>query len=52
MSSPLRVRQPAQYGGFEDTREELDWYGSNPEGVDRDRSPEPYFSDELLLIYG
>ncbi len=49
MSSPLRVHQPSQYGGFEDTQEELDWYGSNPEGIDRDRSPKTEFSDNEFL---
>ena len=39
------VRQPPQIGGFEDTQEELAWYGSNPEGIDRDRTPEPFYSD-------
>ena len=35
------IRQPPQVGGFEDTQEELAWYGGNPEGIDRDRTPEP-----------
>ena len=49
MSSPLRVRQPPQYGGFEDTQEELDWYGNNLEGIDRDRSPKLKLSDDEFL---
>ncbi len=44
----LVVRQPPQYGAFEDTQEELDWYGSNPEGIDRDRTPEAIYPDEVL----
>ncbi|KAF6238725.1 hypothetical protein HO173_003231 [Letharia columbiana] len=50
MSYPRLVRQPPQYGGFEDTQEELDWYGSNPEGIDRDRTPEAEYSDEFLPL--
>ena len=48
MSSPLCVRQPPQYGTFEDTKEELDWYGSNPEGIDRNRTPPTDYLDEIL----
>ena len=33
---------------FEDTQDELDWYGSNPEGIDRDRVPEVTDDDEIL----
>ena len=40
MSYPRLVLQPPQYGGFEDTQKELDWYGNNPECIDRDRTPE------------
>ena len=47
---PRLVRQPPQYGGFEDTQEELDWYNSNPEGIDRDRTPEAEYSDEFLPL--
>ena len=43
------MRQP-QYGGFEDTQEELEWYGSNPEGIDRDRTPEAMYPDEVLDV--
>ena len=47
MTSQERVvRNPPQYGGFEATQEELDWYGSNPEGIDRDRTPEAFYSDD------
>jgi hypothetical protein len=48
-SQDLVVRQPPQYGGFEDTQEELEWYGSNPEGIDR-RTPEAMYPDEILDI--
>ena len=48
-SQELVVRQPPQYGGFEDTQEELDWYGSNPEGIDR-RTPEAMYPDEVLDV--
>ena len=49
MTSQERVvRNPPQYGGFEDTQEELDWYGSNPEGIDRDRTPQAIDSDDSL----
>ncbi len=48
-SQGLVVRQP-QYGGFEDTQEELDWYGSNPEGIDRDRTPEAMYPDEVIGV--
>ena len=49
MTSQERVvRQSPQYGGFEDTQEELDWYGSNPEGIDRDRTPPTIDSDDSL----
>ena len=34
------------YGGFEGTQEERDWYGSNPEDVDRDRTSEAFYSDD------
>ena len=47
-SQELVVRQPPQYGTFENTQEELDWYGSNPEGIDRDRTPEAMYPDEVL----
>ena len=47
-SQDLVVRQPPQYGGFEDTQE-LEWYGSNPEGIDR-RTPEAMYPDEILDI--
>ncbi|KAF6223168.1 hypothetical protein HO173_013243 [Letharia columbiana] len=52
MTSQERVvRQPPQYGGFEDTQEELDWYGSNPEGIDRDRPlPEVLSEDDMALL--
>lgn len=50
MSQDLVVRQPPQYGAFEDTQEELDWYGSNPEGIDRDRTPEAEYSDEIVPL--
>ena len=49
-SQELVVRQPPQYGTFEDTREELEWYGSNPEGIDRDRTPEAMYPDEVLDV--
>ena len=49
-SQDLVVRQPPQYGAFEDTQEELDWYGSNPEGIDRDRTPEAMYPDEILPL--
>lgn len=42
------VRQPPQIAGFSDTQSELDWYGSNPEGIDRDRTPNPCYSDDKL----
>ena len=45
-SQELVVRQPPQYGDFEDTQEELDWYGSNSEGIDRDRTPKAFYSDD------
>lgn len=44
------MRQPPQYGGFEDTQEELDWYGNNPEGIDRDRISEAMYSDEVIDV--
>ena len=28
----------------------MDWYGSNPEGIDRDRTPEAIYSDEVLGV--
>ena len=49
-SQGLVVRQPPLYGGFEDTQEELDWYGSNPEGIDRDRTPEAMYPDEVIVV--
>ena len=49
-SQGLVVRQPPQYSGFEDTQEELDWYGSNPKGIDRDRTPEAIYLDEVLGV--
>ena len=49
-SQGLVVRQPPQYGGFEDTEEEHDWYGSNPEGIDRDRISEAMYSDEVIDV--
>ena len=42
--------QPSSYGTFEVTQEELDWYGSNPEGVDRDRTPDAVFLDEVMAL--
>ena len=50
MSYPRFVRQPSQYGGFEDTQEELDWYGNNLESIDRDRISELKYSDEILPL--
>ena len=49
-SQDLVVRQPPQIGGFEDTQEELDWYGSNPEGIDRNRIPDASYSDEDMAL--
>ena len=49
MSYDRVVRQPPQVGGFEDTQEELDWYGNNSEGIERDRTPE-YYSDEAIPL--
>lgn len=49
-SQELVVRQPPQYGAFEDTQEELEWYGSNPEGIDRDRTPKTIYPDEILDV--
>ena len=46
LSQDLVVRQPPQIEGFEDTQEERDWYGSNPEGIDRDRTSDALYSDE------
>lgn len=40
------IRNPPQYGAFEDIQEELDWYGSNPENIDRDRTPQPFYSND------
>ena len=49
LSQDLWVRQPPQYGPFEDTQEELDWYSSSPEGIDRDRvSEEVTYEDKIL----
>ena len=48
LSQDRFVRNPPQYGTFEDTHEELDWYGSNPEGVDRDRTPDAAFLNEFM----
>ena len=47
MSYDRVVRQPPQYGTFEDTQEELDWYGSNPEEIDRNRISEAVYSDDF-----
>lgn len=48
-SQELVIRQPPQYGGFEDIQEELDWYGSNPEGVDREHPSESLYLDNDRL---
>ena len=50
MSYPRFLRNPPQYGTFEDTQEERDCYGSNPEGIDRDRTPEAMYSDEIVPL--
>lgn len=50
MSYPRVLRNPPQIGTFEDTHEELDWYGSNPEGIDRDRTPEAVYSDDIVPL--
>ena len=51
MTSQERVvRRPPQYGGFENTQEELDWYGSNPEGIDRDRPPPEVLSEDDMAL--
>ena len=44
------VRQPPQIPGFEDTQEELDWYGSNPKGIDRDRTSDTVYFDEYMTL--
>lgn len=44
------VRNPPPNGYFYDTQDELDWYGSNPEGIDRDRTPNSYYTDEEILV--
>ena len=49
LSQDRVIRQP-QYGAFEDTQKEADWYDSNPEGVDRDRTPDAISSDEFLAL--
>ena len=49
-SQDLVVRQPPQIGGFEDTQEELDWYGSNPEGIDRNGPPPQSSDDDMALL--
>ncbi len=48
MTSQDRVVRP-HCGGFEDTQEELDWYGSNLEGIDWDRPP-PESEDAMALL--
>ena len=49
LSQDRIVRQPPQIGGFEDTQEELDWYGSNPEGIDRSASLDAYLDEDMAL---
>ena len=50
LSQDRFVRNPPQYGTFEDTQEELDWYGSNPEDVDRDRTPDAVSLDKFMAL--
>ena len=50
LSQDRFVRSHPQYGTFEDTQKELDWYGSNPEGVDFDRTPDAVFLDEFMAL--
>lgn len=50
LSQDLFVRQPPPNGRFEDTQDEIDWYGSNPEGIDRDRTPEAKYIDEVIPL--
>ena len=50
LSQDRVVRQPPPNGYFEDTQSEIDWYGSNPEGIDRDRTPEAEYSDEAIPV--
>ena len=52
MTSQERViRNPPQYRAFEDIQEELDWYGSNLENIDRDRISQSFYSndDDLFM---
>ena len=44
------VRQSPQISGFEDTSEKLNWYGSNSEGIDRERTPDAMYFDEFFAL--
>ena len=44
------VSQPPQIPGFEDTQKKLDSYGSDPEGIDRDRSSDAMYFDEFMAL--
>ena len=48
MSYNRVVRQPSHYKTFKDTQKKLDWYGSNPEGINRNRTSEAVYSDDFL----
>ena len=50
LSQDLVVRQSPPNGYFEDTQSEIDWYGSNPEGIDRDWIPAAEYSDEVISV--
>ncbi len=46
----LKVVPPSRSPAPSDTQKKRDWYGSNPEGIDRDPTLEPCYSDELLPV--
>ena len=39
-----------QIGGFGKTQSELAWYGSNPESIDRDSTPEAECSEQCVPV--
>ena len=50
LSQDLIIRQSLFNDYFEDTQNEIDWYGSNFEGINRDHILEIEYLDKIISL--